>query len=193
MASFLDYPQLQHLLDSVGRHFGHTIATSTDFEILSLDIERETGDHLSASTLKRLWGYVSLHPVPRVATLDVLSRYIGFKSFQEFCQSLKNDGNEVSGFFGTSCISVKDLREKFRPFLKARFMKDHELKSARDILSKMERMQQDDSEYPELYLQARALLEDFEILKFKRKGDDAEEIIEEDSLAKLKGRFGRLK
>ena len=90
-------------------------------------------------------------------------------------------------------LSVKDLREKFRPFLKARFMKDHELKNARDILSKMERMQQDDSEYPELYLQASAMLEDFEILKFKRKGDDTEEIIEEDSLAKLKGRFGRLK
>ena len=90
-------------------------------------------------------------------------------------------------------LSVKDLREKFRPFLKARFMKDHELKNARDILSKMERMQQDDSEYPELYLQASAMLEDFEILKFKRKGDDAEEIIEEDSLAKLKGRFGRLR
>ena len=90
-------------------------------------------------------------------------------------------------------LSVKDLREKFRPFLKARFMKDHELKNARDILSKMERMQQDDSEYPEFYLQASAMLEDFEILKFKRKGDDTEEIIEEDSLAKLKGRFGRLK
>ena len=90
-------------------------------------------------------------------------------------------------------LSVRDLREKFRPFLKARFMKDHELKNARDILSKMERMQQDDSEYPELYLQASAMLEDFEILKFKRKGDDAEEIVEEDALAKLKGRFGRLK
>ena len=90
-------------------------------------------------------------------------------------------------------LSVKDLREKFRPFLKARFMKDHELKNAREILSKMERMQQDDPEYPELYLQASAMLEDFEILKFKRKGDDAEEIIEEDSLAKLKGRFGRLR
>ncbi len=90
-------------------------------------------------------------------------------------------------------LSVKDLREKFRPFLKARFMKDHELKNAREILSKMERMQQDEPEYPELYLQASAMLEDFEILKFKRKGDDAEEIIEDDALAKLKGRFGRLK
>ena len=35
-------------------------------------------------------------------------------------------------------LSVKDLREKFRPFLKARFMKEHELKKARDLLSKME-------------------------------------------------------
>ena len=36
------------------------------------------------------------------------------------------------------------------------------------------------------------MLENFEIVKFKRKGDDSEETIEEDSLAKLKGRFGRL-
>jgi len=90
-------------------------------------------------------------------------------------------------------LSVKDLREKFRPFLKARFMKDHELKNAREILSKMERMPQDDPEYPELYLQASAMLEDFEILRFKRKGDDAEDTIEEDSLARLKNRFGRIK
>ena len=89
-------------------------------------------------------------------------------------------------------LSVRTLREKFRPFLKARFMKDHELKNARDLLSKMERLTPDDAEFPELYLQACAMLEDFEILKFKRKGDDSEEIIEDDALAKLKGRFGRL-
>ncbi|WP_405342409.1 ATP-dependent RNA helicase HrpA [Fibrobacter sp.] len=89
-------------------------------------------------------------------------------------------------------LSVRTLREKFRPFLKARFMKDHELKNARDLLSKMERLSADDTEFPELYLQACALIEDFEILKFKRKGDDSEETIEDDALAKLKGRFGRL-
>ncbi|MDD5941798.1 ATP-dependent RNA helicase HrpA [Fibrobacter sp.] len=89
-------------------------------------------------------------------------------------------------------LSVRTLREKFRPFLKARFMKDHELKKARDLLSKMERLSADEAEFPELYLQACAMLEDFEILKFKRKGDDSEEIIEDDALAKLKGRFGRL-
>lgn len=90
-------------------------------------------------------------------------------------------------------LSARDLREKFRPFLKARFMKDHELKSARDILFKIERLLQDEPEYPELYLQASAMLEDFEILRYKRKGDDSEEVIEEDSLAKLKTRFGQLR
>ncbi|WP_405331721.1 ATP-dependent RNA helicase HrpA [Fibrobacter sp.] len=89
-------------------------------------------------------------------------------------------------------LSVRTLREKFRPFLKARFMKEYELKKARDLLSKMEHMQSDEAEYPEFYLQASALLEEFEILRFKRKGDDSEEIIEDDALAKLKGRFGRL-
>jgi hypothetical protein len=56
----------------------------------------------------------------------------------------------------------------------------------------MERLSQDDPEYPELYLQANALLEGFEVLKFKRKGDDSEDVIEDDALKKLKGRFGRL-
>lgn len=111
MAKFIEIPQLQHLIERVGQHFGHTIATSTDFEILSLDIERDTGDHLSASTLKRLWGYVSLHPVPRIATLDILARYIGHKSFQDFCQSLKRGDAASSDFFGATCISVKDLEE----------------------------------------------------------------------------------
>ena len=90
-------------------------------------------------------------------------------------------------------LSARDLREQFRPFLKARFVKDHELKSARELLSRIERLPVDDAEYPELYLQARALLEDFEVLRYKRKGDDTEEIIEDDALAKLKGRFGRLR
>jgi hypothetical protein len=105
------------------------------------------------------------------------------------CQPLK----QVQGRNDKVDLSVKDLREKFRPVLRLRYIKDHELKKARDILSRMERLPQDDPEYPELYLQACAMLEDFEILRFKRKGDDTEEVIEEDALAKLKKSFGRLK
>ncbi len=89
-------------------------------------------------------------------------------------------------------LSANTLREYFRPYLKARYLKDHELKNARELLGKIDRTPTDDPEFAELYLQAKAMLEDFEILKYKRKGNDAEDIVEEDALARLKGRFGRL-
>lgn len=100
---------------------------------------------------------------------------------------------------GPSDDSVKDLldaralRDSFRPFLKSRFLKDHELKKARDLLSEVDRMGVDDKEFPEMYLQGRAMLEDFEVLRFKRKADDDQEEVDIQSLTKLKGLFGKLK
>lgn len=89
-------------------------------------------------------------------------------------------------------LSANTLREYFRPYLKARYLKDHELKNARELLGKIDRTPVDDANYADLYLQAKSLLEDFEILKYKRKGGDAEDVVEEDALARLKGRFGKL-
>lgn len=157
---------------------------------------RQGGDHardsiaaLMASN-KSITNIVTLYSPDRNNTLFERLNVLGAV---DACDSKTLDACNSSSIGGKIDLSVKDLREKFRPFLKARFMKDHELKNAREILSKMERMQQDDPEYPELYLQACAMLEDFEILKFKRKGDDSEDSIEEDSLARLKSRFGRIK
>lgn len=85
-----DMPELAYLLEKVEKKYGRRIATTTDFEALSVVIEHHTGELLSSSTLKRLWGYVSLNPTPRVATLDILSRFIGHKNFKNFCESLKS-------------------------------------------------------------------------------------------------------
>ena len=93
----------------------------------------------------------------------------------------------------TSSVNLKSLRESFRLYLKARYLKDHELRSARDLLSRLERAPSDSSEMVDLYLSARAMLEDFAILYFKRGGDATEEVVEDEALAKLKGRFGKLK
>ena len=89
-------------------------------------------------------------------------------------------------------LSANTLREYFRPYLKARYLKDHELKNARELLGKIDRTPTDDSEFADLYLQAKAMLEDFEILRYKRKGGNVEDVVEEEALARLKGRFGRL-
>ena len=108
-----------------------------------------------------------------------------------FGASRESASRETSSRENTE-LSASTLREYFRPYLKARYLKDHELKNARELLGKIDRTPTDDPEFAELYLQAKAMFEDFEILKYKRKGGDAEDIVEEDALARLKGRFGRL-
>lgn len=102
-------PELLFLLSEVEKKYGRRVATSTDFESLSVVIEMETGELISSSTLKRLWGYVSLNPTPRIATLDILSRFVGNKNFKEFCDELKNSQAFVSTFFSSRFVDTSSL------------------------------------------------------------------------------------
>jgi len=104
-----EIPELNYLLSEVTKKYGRTIATSTDFESLSVLIEYETGDLVSASTLKRLWGYVSLNPVPRIHTLDILARYIGKRDFKSYCDELQDSDLISSRFFSSEFIAAKEL------------------------------------------------------------------------------------
>lgn len=102
-------PELNSLLAEVEKKFGKRIATSTDFETLSSEIEHRSGDFISASTLKRLWGYVHSSPVPRTGTLDILSRYIGERNFRDFCINLKRKSNTESGHFASKYVTVSEI------------------------------------------------------------------------------------
>ena len=92
-------PELSFLLSEVEKKYGRRVATSTDFESLSVVIEMSVGELISSSTLKRLWGYVSLNPTPRIATLDVLARFVGYRNFKEFCEGLKDSQAFISTLF----------------------------------------------------------------------------------------------
>ena len=102
-------PELNYLLAEVERHYGRKLLSSADFEALSVVIEHECGEILSSSTLKRLWGYVSLKPIPRISTLNVLSRFIGMKDFEAFRQSIKNNASYVSRYFSAKTVCASDL------------------------------------------------------------------------------------
>ena len=104
-------PELAYLLTEVEKKYGRRIATTTDFESLSVVIEHTIGELISSSTLKRLWGYVTLNPTPRLATLDVLSRFIGYKDFKGFCDGLKDSQAFTSTFFSSKSQTVAELAE----------------------------------------------------------------------------------
>lgn len=104
-------PELKYLLKEVEKRFGRRLSSSADYEALSIVIEHESGELVSASTLKRLWGYVSLKPTPRLSTLDVLAKYIGKLDFLSFRQSLLDSKDGVSCFFSTKAIYASELKK----------------------------------------------------------------------------------
>lgn len=103
-------PELSWLLELVRREYGRSLLTSTDFESLSVIIEKTTGELLSSSTLKRLYGYVSLKPIPRKSTLDILARYVGWRSYDKFVEDLRQNPQFNSTFFSSRIIHASDLK-----------------------------------------------------------------------------------
>ena len=86
-------PEIHELIEAVKTKYSNSLATSTDFEEFSLYLQKHTGDIISASTLKRLWGYVRDTHEPRGHTLDILSRYVGYHNFDDFCKWHTMQGN----------------------------------------------------------------------------------------------------
>lgn len=59
-------------------------STPKDFELLSEAISKRTGILLSPTTLKRIWGYLDENVTPRRSTLDTLSRFCGWRDYEQF-------------------------------------------------------------------------------------------------------------
>ena len=96
MAMNNNTPEIEFLLEKVAQAFGGAVATSKDFESLSAKIEEQTGQIVSTSTLKRLYGYMSLKPKPRMATLDILSKFVGRSGFRDLCLELQESSDFLS-------------------------------------------------------------------------------------------------
>ncbi len=105
---------IKTLLTAVEQYHSRAIRTTVDFEALSITIEQQTSERISTSTLKRLWGYVSDKHAPRRYTLDVLSKYIGHKDFDGFCQWLDSLNLSGSDFFTTRKIISSELESGAR-------------------------------------------------------------------------------
>lgn len=98
--------ELKHLIEDC---YGKKLQTTTDFEEFSVRLTKKTGEKVSPSTLKRIWGYVSDEHNPRAVTLDALSRYIGHESFYRFTKWLKTSTRYNSSFFNAQQLVANDM------------------------------------------------------------------------------------
>lgn len=102
-------PEIEELKKYIQKKFGKQLKTTTDFEEFSLHIGK-TDSSVSASTLKRLFGYVGDSHKPRVQTLNLPAKYIGHYDFDTFVEWLKRSSYYNSSFFQAGQIVSSELQ-----------------------------------------------------------------------------------
>lgn len=80
---------IDRLRQAIEQAVGRQMQTPKDFEFLAVCIFDKTHQSVSVSTLKRLWGYTAQYATTRTATLDLLARFIGYSSWEDFKASPK--------------------------------------------------------------------------------------------------------
>ena len=103
-------PEITALRKEVEDKFGITLHTHADFVSLTESIEEALHEHLSPTTLERVWGYSTRHydTVSR-RTLDVLARYAEKGCWDDYCSHLKQSAGKESAFFTEGILSASSL------------------------------------------------------------------------------------
>lgn len=78
------------LCERIEQVVGRKMRTPKDFDFLSERIFETLHQNISATTLKRLWGYLSEPVTPRASTLNLLAQFVGFENWETFCQQIQN-------------------------------------------------------------------------------------------------------
>lgn len=84
----INKPGLSNLLKAeVEKTFGKRIANAGDCSLLSEEVFIKTSYKINANTLRRFFGLVKTDYLPSWATLNILSQYCGFESYDELLES----------------------------------------------------------------------------------------------------------
>ena len=90
----------------------------SDFEWLSERLG-EMGESMSTTTIKRCWGYVDADVTPRLHTLDILARYLGYRDYEHFVDAcgVLDDEDVSAPVLGTTLSPAQDLTVNDRVML----------------------------------------------------------------------------
>ena len=106
-----DIPELAVLRDEVVLKAGFQMKTHADFLNLVTLIEHALHEHISETTLERLWNYSTRgYSTVSERSLDVLSKFIGDEDWNAFKRRQKFEAQIESESFGGEIISSKDLK-----------------------------------------------------------------------------------
>lgn len=87
------------------------IRTPYDFEFLSGAIWLRLHEHVSPTTLKRLWGYIGGIGRPRRTTLCIMAQFLGYTDWEDYVASLATRTEVESASFNGDGIHIGDLQQ----------------------------------------------------------------------------------
>lgn len=103
-------PEISSLRIYVEQKVGQALISHNDFILLVDKIERELKEHISESTLERVWGYSTRgYDTVSLRTLSLLARYIGHADWYAFIQHLRDEGQIESEMFTGNTLIVGRL------------------------------------------------------------------------------------
>ena len=105
-------PEIAELRKRIEERLDRRMATPADFDFLSSAIWARTHENLSASTLKRIWGYVNGVDSIRRSSLEILAKFLDFKNWEDFLAFISQDNGsdwENGLHFRAEDLKVDDL------------------------------------------------------------------------------------
>jgi len=103
-------PEIVQLRKDVEARLGMRPATPADFETLIAQIWLQLHENIALSTLERLWGYVEGANNTRRSTLNILSRYVGSRDWDDYTARLLAEEHDSSNPFIADGIHTQDLQ-----------------------------------------------------------------------------------
>ena len=106
----INRPEVQELRLRIETKLGESLRR-TVYKRLSIAIYDSTKINISESTLQRVWGYVSSSEKVNEETLDILSKYIGYDSWQSFKKEvMDSDENDSNILNQDHSVSTSELQ-----------------------------------------------------------------------------------
>ena len=99
---------IHDLCHDIETAIGRPMQTPKDFEYLREHIYARLHVLLSRTTLMRLWDYIEGHVSPRRNTLNILSQFLGYQSWEDYEQNTMLPKDQQSSPVLGRRLSVKD-------------------------------------------------------------------------------------
>lgn len=104
-------PEIILLRRKIEESIGRRLHTPADFDFLASVVWERTHETISPTTLKRLWGYIDGADSTRMSTLHLLSRCVGFDSWDDYRKHVEQRHECESDEIVAEYIKSEELAE----------------------------------------------------------------------------------